>query len=565
MSGKFYLFDKTGSHFAAIGRDNILRVWNVQKNIITFSFSSTNNDVKFNCLTWFSMKQVANPKLLLAAGMTNGDINIYDILDGKQLKSLTGSHSCRVNDVVFAGDAGNHLYSADQDGTVIQWSVEQAQKITSFAVEENRPVFKLAVNAHATRLVSGASQVRIWELSSQQQIGKIKSSKELRSLAFSDETSRDVLVGSTADRYMRVYELSDKGLKSGEASHMIRCDTNIRGLHMLTQPTKLETFYYFAAITDAKVIEVFKATAQKTVSSQTKFKLQDNVDLISVTFLNSEELALAQGPLSSPSQIKFEIIKFSQKGELLETTSNIEYHSKDPKSKGGVGSTSKQVVSTTGDAAQLNVEEQIIGVDMKSVDNSAKNAGTVVDMITQALQSSDIALLSRALQVNQVVLQNTVKALPSPYAFSLLKRIISDLATDYQKSHYLISWVNNIIKEHSTYLLTVPNLRSQLSILNSIVEDKFKLHESLTKLVAKCELVESKSQSKKVVSIDFEPVLVYQDNSEDENDESEDSDDMDDDALLDDVSMSESDDQDDLGSDLDDEDIADLMDGDDMF
>eukprot|EP01133_Synstelium_polycarpum_P005732 gene5732-6630_t len=500
-----YMFNNTATFFAIIAQDNTLRVWNVQQDKQIQSHSD--KSLKYTCINWFSNKT----KQYLAAGTTIGELVVYSVLEEKLLWKLAGSHGCRVNDLVFSGD-GKTLYSADADGHVVAWSIDSGKKVATFHAEENRPVSRLAINNTSTVLATASTIVRLWDLASLKMLNKQKSAANaFIAVDFVPGDSTNAAMASAAgDRYFTLY--STAGGDKSTAMQTLKCDSNIQALIMGAGANKN---YLAAAITEAKAIDVFSLSATDRLA-QAKIQLPVAIDTLTAAFSSKTELTVAYG-IATSNKIKFEKIKFSSGGDMIREVIEVEAKEFAAKEKATKAPT-KKAISIAGDAPELNVDVQIGGEGFKT---DKKSAGTVVELIAQSLTSGDLELLLRALTVPIKTVKSTVQALPSPYAFSLLTRIISDLATDYHKSHIVVPWVNQIVKEHSVYLLTVPNLRAQLAVLNTVIDDKFRLQESLTKLVGKFELIESQGKTKNTTTINYDPSLVFEDNSEDDDDEEE--------------------------------------------
>ena len=62
---------------------------------------------------------------LFATGHSDGSIGIWDLAEGKKLRSLTG-HSAQVQSLKFAPD-GKTLVSSGNDGTIRLWNPENVR------------------------------------------------------------------------------------------------------------------------------------------------------------------------------------------------------------------------------------------------------------------------------------------------------------------------------------------------------------------------------------------------------------------------------------------------------
>ncbi|EFA79565.1 WD40 repeat-containing protein [Heterostelium album PN500] len=558
-------FNKSGSHFASISQDSIITVWNVAQNKITSTFT-LEKQIKYSCFNWYSEQEGETTTLKLAAGLSNGHIKVYDLVEDKLSATLEDVHSCRISDLTFSGES--LLYSIDIEGLVVQWNIDTAQKVSQFS---DREAHRIAINPDHSTVATGGKRLRFWDVSSNSQSDQQKQFVNntlfyipASATVYSTTTTAtngnvngkvtpvpngDLLISSNRSFY-HIRDLA----KVNSVGNTYRSDSIPKHVSVLPYTDKYVTFYFCAIVTEANDIVIHKNTEKQTVS-KTKLKFDPQVDLISCQHIDINTLLVAQGQRSSTKSVTFKKIKIGEKGEPINTPIEVEFETKD-KSVINANKT-KAVTSTLGDAAELNLDNEI-NTDLKSINNNAKSASTIVDIITQSLQSSNTKALLQAMYCNTFVMKNTVQALPSPYAYMLLQVIIRNISTEFHKSHMLMQWINFIIKEHASYLLTVPDLKSKMQILNTLVEDKYRLHETLTKLVGKFELIEARGNTKSVRSTNYDPSLVYEDNSDDESEDEEMEDDgenIDDVDLEDDSSEEEDDDNSDI--DINPEDLMD--------
>ncbi|EGG16435.1 WD40 repeat-containing protein [Cavenderia fasciculata] len=569
-SSTYYSFDKYSKYFACVDqKTNQLLVWNTTNSSEPLrTYSDDRESSKLTCLSIFtSTKASSIQKGVIAIGTNYGDVLIYNILSGKMEKRLTGAHAgCKVVGVVF-GTTEKDIFSCDIDGRVAQW--QHDGKPNTVQAEEGRDVASIAVSDKGTVLVTGSTHVRFWDVSQMASLRKHKLAKSQDSLTF---LASLVVSASSQDQYLSVFDTDSGSAVNKKLLQTIKLSSNIQHLSSYSK----EQHQYIAAVTDNKMVEIHKITPSKVLDS-TKVTIENAqaVSLVSCSFVNQSELIIVHANKDNlKKSIKFEQFAFTNKDtsfirylpvnkqqqdeqskESKKSTTTTPQDNNNNNKKSNNTTTSNKIMTTMGD---VPIESPAQSVDRATavIDNKQKSSTTVVDLVVQGLTSSDMSLLGKALASRQEVIINTVKALPSPYAYNLLKKISTDIATELKNSHILLMWISNIIKYHSAYLLTVPSLRQQLAVLNSVVEDKYKLHESMTKLVGKFELIESQKNASIADTIDYNPTLVYEDNSDEEESEDDDEDeDMQDDS---DDSEAEFDpDQDSL--DDDDDDIDDLL------
>jgi len=577
------LFDNDGALFARISKDNRVQVFNslTAKLIQTFSEKDQSNNQN-TCVAWSTLKSSdknINNKLL-ACGTKKGDIFVYDLIDMKRVAHLRG-HNTKVKDLIFSTKVANCLYSADNEGNVIQWDVSNPkQKVNRFRAD-SKSLSWMAINKESTVLATCDHDVKLWDLSSLEMLVKFSAHQsEIKDICFSQ--CSQYIFTTAGDRYISVWSATPTKEQQDASKPLLQftSESQIRSINTYS----LNKQHIVTGLSDSNQISIWSFQDSKLSSAKTtpisKIILPTNptlqLSIFSTVLIDNTQIMISYGQITST---KFKKITFYENNQFVDNI-RIEdtFEDKSNSTTSATATTNnkssepalkkkKEVLSTQGNVVKVesnNVPLPENVVSEKSSKNKIASAGTVIDLITQSLRSNDDVLLYKALKVSFSVINNTVKALPPPYAYSLLTRVLKDIATDNTKSHILLPWINTIIRCHSTYLLSIPNLSKQLSILNAIIEDKFNLHDKLSKLVGKFELVESQSQSNQTASVDYDPTLVYEEASDDDDENQQDDDDSmgedeDDDQESDEfASMDEFDEGDD-----DDEDIADLMDDDD--
>eukprot|EP01132_Coremiostelium_polycephalum_P006832 gene6832-8475_t len=509
-------FDSKGNYFANINKDNRITVFDPVSSKITHTlFEKDQINNLFTCLTWFTDDSNKNKKKLIIAGTEKGDIIIYDIIQGKNIGKLTGSHSSRVNDLVVSKN-GDLLYSCDSQGGVVQWDLNEKKKLQQLKAH-SKPVNRITLSDDSSKLITtGSSEIKIWDVSSMKTIKKLKGhTSEVVLLSLTKDSK--YLLSSSKDRFINIYSVD--GDKSEPVS-VLSCDSQILSL---TQYHGSGKQYLIAGVTESNFIALWQfnsGSLTQSSSQQPASQIKtDNFGINSAILQNESTILISVGKV--PNLI-FKQAKFIGNNKSIlpivqvQITESQNKSTKESSSKESTTSnTKKEIFSTQGSAPEVNIENtnDLPPIAKKNVGtDKIASTGTVVDLITQSLRNSDEQLLYRALKVNIQVIQNTVKELPSPYAYSLLTRVLKDLAIDNDKSHFVLPWITTIIKIHSSYLISVPNLSRQLSILNSVIEDKFLLHEKLSKLVGKFELIEGHSNNSngsttKSTTVDYDPSI----------------------------------------------------------
>jgi WD40 repeat protein len=116
---------------------------------------------------WVSSLKMLNTNIHLAAGLGNGDINIYNINDGNLVSSLKGQTS-DVNDIVQISD--ELLSSSSSDGTVRIWNL--TTNTSKFTLTGHTGVVYGLKQITPSILASGSSDntIKLWDITTGQLI-----------------------------------------------------------------------------------------------------------------------------------------------------------------------------------------------------------------------------------------------------------------------------------------------------------------------------------------------------------------------------------------------------------
>ncbi len=149
----------------------------------------------------------------LASGGSDGTVKIWDVAEGRLIKSLTG-HAGPVRSVVFSPD-GRRIVSGSFDKTLRIWDAGTGQKINTLQ-GHNDKVYSVVFTGDGKRIASSSwGVVKTWDARTGRELGTLKAHKSnVWSVAFSPDgrqfasASRDktVKIWSPAIRGSRVLE-----------------------------------------------------------------------------------------------------------------------------------------------------------------------------------------------------------------------------------------------------------------------------------------------------------------------------------------------------------------------
>mmetsp|Transcript_26972 Transcript_26972/g.45223 ORF Transcript_26972/g.45223 Transcript_26972/m.45223 type:complete len:702 (+) Transcript_26972:87-2192(+) len=192
----------------------------------------------------------------------------------------------------------------------------------------------------------------------------------------------------------------------------------------------------------------------------------------------------------------------------------------------GNGATTSTGVHSTGTPHASTNETQVNG----STKNVGKNprADSLQTLLSQALQSNDTTLLEECLAVeNPKIIFNTVMRLPTMYVLPLVRSLLHRFETRPGRAPSLVTWLRAVLQQHTSYIMTIPDLVTQTSSLYQTVEARVTVFKSLMKLSGRLDmlLAQVSSRSQQLSSTEqAKPFMVYEqgDQEEDSDEEEED-------------------------------------------
>jgi WD40 repeat protein len=123
---------------------------------------------------------------LLASGSADQTIKLWDVVTGKERRTLTG-HTDRVSGIAFS-PTGKRLASSSGDGTVRLWDMATGDELLKL-VGHQGPVTSVTFNTDDRHIASGSEDktVRVWDMTTGQAVTIKKFPATVSGVAFSPD------------------------------------------------------------------------------------------------------------------------------------------------------------------------------------------------------------------------------------------------------------------------------------------------------------------------------------------------------------------------------------------
>jgi len=120
---------------------------------------------------------------------------------------------------------------------------------------------------------------------------------------------------------------------------------------------------------------------------------------------------------------------------------------------------------------------------------AAPVSGSLKAVLEQGLVSNDKSLLEYCFENrDSESIRNTVRKIDAKFVLPLLKALGTRFQTRPQRRH-LVKWIKHTLQSHTGYLLTIPNLVSQLQTITSNFEKRLEMFPKLLQLYGRLEVL----------------------------------------------------------------------------
>jgi len=158
---------------------------------------------------------------------------------------------------------------------------------------------------------------------------------------------------------------------------------------------------------------------------------------------------------------------------------------------------------------------------VEGVKSEQPRVESMKNTLIQGIKTQDNEKLSSVLHnTNMNIVQKTVAGLPTNYVIPLLKYIISKFRSNPKFGMSLIIWMKVVLIQHTSYLMTVPELVKLLAELYTTIDSRVSVLDDLLKLQGRMELLLSqinKKRDRHAFDTDTAPLSVYNEEEDEDN------------------------------------------------
>lgn len=453
---------------------------------------------------------------ILGVGINNGSISLFVASESVAIATLHGGHNGEVLALTFTGSV---LWSTGADANVVEWDTRTYTKIRTIQTESSNSM--TSILASSTKLLTASHTIYQYALpEGEQEQTFTNHTSPVHSLAFG--TDSQFVSAAQDDRYMNIFSID----QASQARSLI-AEADVRRI------TCHEDLV--CAVTVEGTVELFQAPfagPSTTTSKKRKSMVMNAASKIRVKRPNDETVDIQDVSLRTDNtlilmwnegaRLVFEsVVVFGESGELTDTleltrekrpllgaTNGLKdrvragYH--DSNAQIGAGpdvadlemedgsegkrrdrSLSEDEEGEEGDEEdeEPTLAERLHSMEVTSTPSAKPQAskevlkmpaaGSLSTVLTQALRSSDTALLESCLHHNNSkVILATVRRLDATLAVTLLEQLASRLARRPGRSGDLGVWVRWTIVVHGGYLASLPGLVRTLSSLHNVLSTR---------------------------------------------------------------------------------------------
>lgn len=557
--------------------DGVLKLWEADNGVLKQEYTpSAHLSATCTCLSWGPKRNLDTPGRkkrrksggvaiteqydLIAVGTTAGSILIYSIVKGDVKTIMEEGHSDSVSDVCWHPE-NNTIFSCSCDRHIIHWDVISG-KVKHKWKGDSGSIHSICLCAQNHLLSSGRS-IKLWDLETYSVLKKFTghATEVFRLLPILSNPTE--LPDSPEGVYFLSAALNDRLVNVWQVNTAVKDKSSTATFSLPEDPVMLDLRknqdeVVLAAVTRSGQVLIFDHTMNGKVKKPLKPKLtiqiassggSDSVpkpiQVLASHLCEDQRLLIVYGNYLKPVFEKVELDMTSsdmclirdepvlstmkQQGDVAKVktptvTNDVTVLA--PENTVATGPSLKEKRKRKPSVSDMNMEERLnaISINKPETLKEPPKADTLVRLLTQGLQSDDKNILKSVLgrPTSDTIITNTIKMLPVQAIIPLVKELTNCVAEPSEKGALYIKWLKTLLTVHTSYLITFPDMVDNLSALYQSMDSRTRLVDRLSKLKGKLELMLSQiasqsQQGEEDVSVDQRPLLMYQEESSDDD------------------------------------------------
>lgn len=138
----------------------------------------------------------------------------------------------------------------------------------------------------------------------------------------------------------------------------------------------------------------------------------------------------------------------------------------------------------------VEIEDLVDGVGPSASSAPAPTSDSLVTLLEQALQSGDDGMLEQCLACgDNSVVDETTRRLPASRVVQLLRKLVAKFEKRPSRGIVVTRWLASILRHHTAFLITVPDISHQLAGLGQMLENRQSTYTRLSALAGRLDLL----------------------------------------------------------------------------
>jgi len=532
-------FSKDGSDFLFCTSDNRIALWDMHKNKRRQLYVEKKHLAhSYTCLAWHRDSADLGS---LAVGCSDGTVILWDLARGVVTQvigdSASSSGSANVpSDVVFSAD-GKSIFVASITAPDVNEYLVKTGELAKAWKGHKKGTTRLAYNPKAPVVALGSSSVKLIDTSADAKKKKFDGhfAGGLSAIAFSD-CGRYLACAGVGSREVLLFDVKAGAstdamlvLPTRDAVHrmVVRASNNAVDILCLYEQgaggcllraangEKVQTMHIEAqSVLGASFSPSGSVLVALGSSSQPRLctvEVTADAGLPATVALASENKTSNTGNATVVSELPLPKVLGPNEFGGAKRPSTAETLTQNPNKRTRVGSEDSN--------ANVTMEERLAGLTyqlqqlqapaMSENVAPAPTSDSLVTLVDQALQTGDDALLEQCFGCEDAdVVEETSRRLPTGRIVLLLRRLVSKFEKRPSRGLLLTRWLAALLRHHTAYLVSVPDLTAQLAGLSQMLEQRLSSYSRLASLGGRLDLLLSRVSTVGAHRVVQEPLVI---------------------------------------------------------